>query len=275
MSSILDALERAAQERRQSNEEVLSSAISVADESQSPPCRRLLLGAVTIGVIIALWLLFADQTHQPEIVLGEKAQSSDSLAQPVATAGPERDIGQQSRRLNNLPLPGDKSVAEQIRNSGLPNQRPLVSEAVLSERRRPETLSVISSHGDSHSLANTNTVASVKKPQRPVATQGMKREEVVSAEPVVDEATHRVQTEQQQIPLVWELEQGLREELEQLKTSIHVYHQKPSQRFVIINMRRYTEGDNLGINGYRLYAIDRDGIIVDHGKGLVRLLRER
>ncbi|MCU7812942.1 MAG: general secretion pathway protein GspB, partial [Candidatus Thiodiazotropha sp. (ex Notomyrtea botanica)] len=75
------------------------------------------------------------------------------------------------------------------------------------------------------------------------------------------------------IPLVWELPQGLREKILQLKSSIHVYSETPEQRFVIINMKRYKEGDSLQPNGFRLERIDRDGVVIDHGDGLVRLLR--
>lgn len=77
------------------------------------------------------------------------------------------------------------------------------------------------------------------------------------------------------IPLVWELPQVLRDELQQLKISIHVYHKEPERRFVLINMRRYGEGDKLRGTDYLLKHIEREGVVVDYGDGLVRLLRER
>ncbi|RLW69980.1 MAG: hypothetical protein B6D71_08130, partial [gamma proteobacterium symbiont of Stewartia floridana] len=89
---------------------------------------------------------------------------------------------------------------------------------------------------------------------------------------VVDDAEESVD---ETIPLVWELPQGVRDELQQLKISIHVYHKQPERRFVLINMRRYGEGDKLRGTDYLLKQIEREGVVVDYGDGLVRLLRER
>jgi len=71
--------------------------------------------------------------------------------------------------------------------------------------------------------------------------------------------------------VVWELPQYLREKILQLKSSVHVYNANPAQRFVIINMHRYGEGDSLPPDGFRLKRIERDGIVIDYGDGLVRL----
>jgi general secretion pathway protein B len=91
------------------------------------------------------------------------------------------------------------------------------------------------------------------------------KREPVAAEPEVSEAEN--------IPLVWELPQNLRERVLELQSSIHVYSESPEERFVIINMKRYHEGDSLTSDGFRLQRIDRNGIVVDYGRGLVRLER--
>jgi general secretion pathway protein B len=117
-------------------------------------------------------------------------------------------------------------------------------------------------------------VASAEKPKQVATIPKVNDNQSASVASRVNETTAAEQEKHQQIPLIWEMDQALREELELLKTSIHVYNEIPSQRFVIINMRRYSEGDTLAVNGYRLHAIDRDGIVVDYGNGLVRLLRE-
>ncbi|MET0052596.1 MAG: general secretion pathway protein GspB [Candidatus Thiodiazotropha sp.] len=57
------------------------------------------------------------------------------------------------------------------------------------------------------------------------------------------------------------------------RSDIHVYHENPQRRFVIINMHRYVEGDRLKEKGYRLERIDKDGIVLDYGPGLVRIPR--
>ena len=73
--------------------------------------------------------------------------------------------------------------------------------------------------------------------------------------------------------MVWELSQNVREMELQLKSSVHVYSKQPEQRFIIINMRRYSEGDRLPLHGFLLERIDQDRVVIDDGEGLVRLPR--
>jgi general secretion pathway protein B len=188
-------------------------------------------------------------------------------------------------------------IADRIRNSSQPNQRPLVSEAVLSHKQtqkkvpalpkpKPESIEQvrIALEGPIDELTDAapklpatiaKQSASAEKPKQAAALPMVKGDQSASITSTVSETTDAALEDHQQIPLIWEMDQVLREALEQLKTTIHVYSETPSQRFVIINMRRYSEGDSLGVMGYRLHAIDRDGIVVDYGNGLVRLLREK
>jgi general secretion pathway protein B len=73
------------------------------------------------------------------------------------------------------------------------------------------------------------------------------------------------------IPEIWELPGTVQQRLKGLKVNIHVYNELPEERFVIIDMRRYREGDSLGRPGLRLDRITRDGVVIDYGDGLVRL----
>ena len=83
--------------------------------------------------------------------------------------------------------------------------------------------------------------------------------------------TDEAEDNTKQIPLVWELPANLQQKLSDLKINIHVYNDKPAQRFVIINMRKYREGDRLEPSGMQLERITRDGIVINHGNGLVRM----
>lgn len=293
MSSILDALERAAQERGPGNAG-MPPTLPVTGEPPSPVGRSAVLALLVIAVAAAAWLLFADQAGQAGNRPVEKGRAASPPAQSETTATPEMVVVSQSQPHNKPLPPRAASAVDRIRSSGQANQRPLVSEAILSTPPQPdasppvpgpEPVSVgeVAARGlgkgepvampPAGDLAPK--VAAAARPQ-PLAPAPERREEkTASAAPVAQEAADRGREAEQQIPLIWELDQGLREELERLEMSIHVYHRVATQRFVIINMRRYVEGDSLGVNGYRLHAIDRDGIVIDHGNGLVRLLRER
>ena len=60
----------------------------------------------------------------------------------------------------------------------------------------------------------------------------------------------------------WELPASVRSELPELKIMAHIYSDNPENRFVLMNGRRYVEGDSLG-DGATLAEIRREGAVVD------------
>lgn len=303
MSSILDALERASQERMPGKTDILPNATSFPDENH-PALRRWLMLAILLLLIVAIfWFLFTEYASKPETPR-QSEQQRPPVTKQQATQARVQDTSAVATEKNKPTVQKERLTAERIRSSGLPNQRPLVTEAMLSQKQQQKKISdhpkparveqaqtpprqTVKEPTRSQStlpadepkapppraIAKSDTVK--EKPQQDVTASDVDDKQFAEVESRVNEAASTEQMEQQQIPLIWEMDQALREELEQLKTTIHVYHEKPAQRFVIINMRRYSEGDTLGSNGYRLHAIDRDGIVVDYGEGLVRLLRDK
>lgn len=63
-------------------------------------------------------------------------------------------------------------------------------------------------------------------------------------------------------PMYWELPYALRRDIPELSISMHMYTEKPADRFVIINGERQVEGDTL-LSGLKLIAINPDSITVD------------
>ncbi|MES9943353.1 MAG: general secretion pathway protein GspB [Candidatus Thiodiazotropha sp.] len=303
MSSILDALERASQERMPGKTDILPDTTSLPDENHSALRRWLVLAILLLLIVAIFWFLFTDHAGKPETPRQIEQQEPTPTKQQ-ATQARVQDTSAGATQKNKPTVQKERLTAERIRSSGQPNQRPLVSEAMLSQKRQPKKISdrpeparmqqaqtpprqTVKESTRSQSplpavvpkaplprvVAKGDAVK--EKSQQGVTVSDVDDKQVAAVESRVNEAADAEQMEQQQIPLIWEMDQALREELEQLNTTIHVYHEKPAQRFVIINMRRYSEGDTLGVNGYRLHAIDRDGIVVDYGDGLVRLLRDK
>ncbi|RLW67852.1 MAG: hypothetical protein B6D70_00715, partial [gamma proteobacterium symbiont of Stewartia floridana] len=192
--------------------------------------------------------------------------------------------------------PKQPDLESQLLNSGMPSERSLMSEAKLSrpaepaQRLRHNVTNTTAAEQTPVSRENQMPAPLAKLEPPPALGPQQLKKPPVAAEPVmpqvnpvpqpiesqqsavVDDAEETVD---ETIPLVWELPQGLRDELQQLKISIHVYHKQPERRFVLINMRRYGEGDKLRGTDYLLKQIEREGVVVDYGDGLVRLLRER
>jgi general secretion pathway protein B len=61
--------------------------------------------------------------------------------------------------------------------------------------------------------------------------------------------------------------------LEPLRLDIHVYSQKPAERFVFINMAKYTEGDLLA-EGPKLITINEAGVVLLHQGHEFQVTRE-
>jgi hypothetical protein len=275
--------------------DILPEMVPLPEEKK--PLTGPLLAAALILLASAVALWFALDLGDGDTEQAPRHPQSTPQVAP-SRAMPESGTKRDAQR--------DLLAAERIRSSSPPNQQPLVSEARLSEkqrRREPQTSASVAGGqvpptadrpleqtdvaspaplAIDHDASAPETAVGVMEP--PSRTEGVKPPAMTSekgqARKLGVDPAQRVgddpeQTARAKIPLIWELDQGLREKLEQLKTTIHVYNDDPSQRFVIINMHRYGEGDLLGTTGYRLHEINRDGIIVDYGDGLVRLMREK
>ena len=80
-------------------------------------------------------------------------------------------------------------------------------------------------------------------------------EEQLAPEPIVDLYGD--------IPQLWQLPHLIRSQVPEVALSVHVYAPEDASRFVIINRKRYREGDL--VNGrIRLEAIIPSGVVLDH-----------
>ncbi|ODB91637.1 hypothetical protein A3195_09640 [Candidatus Thiodiazotropha endoloripes] len=290
MSSILDALERASQNRSSSEQELIPKGY---EESPGSGGWRIWIVVLVILLICGIvgFLFYQSQTSMVD------TEPPQAEAQPA----PE-SVNRVVPEVVTLPVakpvkPQKPGLESQLLNSGLPSERSLMSEAKLSRPAEPPQRL---RHNQTNAITVEQTPVSrenqippplaklepspaqqpepLKKP--PVAVPEPVSPQVKSVPQSIDSPQTAVADEAEEvvdetIPLVWELPQGLRDELQQLKISIHVYHKQPERRFVLINMRRYGEGDKLRGTDYRLKQIEREGVVVDYGDGLVRLLRER
>lgn len=74
-----------------------------------------------------------------------------------------------------------------------------------------------------------------------------------------------------QAPLLKDLPPDVREKLKTVKISVLVYAEPQAACMVYINSRRYRSGDRIGSEGYLIERITPDGIILDYGKGRVKI----
>ena len=75
--------------------------------------------------------------------------------------------------------------------------------------------------------------------------------------------TDNDKSDQEVLPSISELNLKGADALPDLHLDVHVYAAKPAERFVYINMRKYTEGSTLA-EGPVLERIRRDGVVLDY-----------
>jgi general secretion pathway protein B len=278
MSSSLDALERAQQERSHGVKRALDIAPSVKVAPQfNVPLILSLVALLVVAVLILFWLS-AETPGSPVEV------ETPSKAAPVVQEKPS-PVTPQVRVVSPPAEKPTLSVPDQLRRSALPSAKPLMDEAVVA---KPPVRPVVPPSAGRPALVPESQIATVPtvekasqaQPVERPASQAKRIVERPLSEPLVEtpvptpaEPELPLSPAEPEIPLVWELPQVEREKVLGLKSSVHVYSKDPAQRFVIINMHRYEEGDTLPPDGFRLERIDQDGVVIDYGGGLVRLLR--
>jgi len=278
MSSILDALERAEEERGHGAKRALGIAPPVEVGRRFNLPLILSTGALLVVVVLGLVWFSVESSAPPA------KQETPSQAAPIVREAPP----QVAPNVSMTPPPAEKpvlSVPDQLRRNALPSAKPLMDEAVVA---KPPARPVAPPPAGKPAVAPESRIATARPAEKAIQTQPPEKpasqadrivERPFSA-PVMEEqvplpveADMPLTPAEPEIPLVWELPQVEREKVLSLKSSVHVYSKDPTQRFVIINMHRYGEGDTLPPYGFRLERIDQDGVVIDYGGGLVRLLR--
>ncbi|MET0067452.1 MAG: general secretion pathway protein GspB [Candidatus Thiodiazotropha sp.] len=286
MSSILDALERASRERSDLLPPQAPGNPEVAPLLERHRGLWFLLGVLLVLAALLVYGLMSeparqDPVTQPEAPLADSPAESPSEPDAVAVPSPVPvSVPDLQSRLRDAGAPSEQSLlANAQTRAAPPPQQPsalpvevetvprtrvdTAPESVPAAPPRPAEQAPLAHLSPSPSPPAAASPLGVKQPAEAVALPPAR----VSPQPRTAEAAETA------IPLVWELPQSQREALLELSISIHVYHEKPERRFVIINMRRYVEGDRLKEKGYRLERIDQDGIVLDYGAGLVRIPR--
>jgi hypothetical protein len=253
MSSILDALEKVEDERIQGLPPGRLPAQRKVEE------RHLNTWVIAAGVVILLlvnltiWWLYFGEAPLIETPMAEASMTAISKSQPrlppvplVSTVPPKRAPSQvvQSRPKKLLSL--REQLSKNTSKNTTPSSTALMEQAQVVQARVQSDVAAKVPEADSESVSEIPP-------------------EVLPGPTAVAPG--------QEMPLVWELSQEVRERVLLLKSSVHVYNEQPEQRFVIINMHRFVEGGTLPLDGYRLHRIDRDGLVIDYGDGLVRLPR--
>lgn len=150
----------------------------------------------------------------------------------------------------NAPKPtGEKST---------PTQRTPVESYKPPVRSTPPTQAASSESGTTTRPVANTTDGRDDKPASALAD--------ATSEPMVEAARPKPKPKPEEpLPIgYWELPDSVRANVPEIKFSVLVYATRPSDRFVLINGERLTEGDNAGSN-LVVKEIRREGVIFSHG----------
>lgn len=239
MSLILDALKRSDRERRVAAGEPFAAS--------TPRRRRMgvvpvLLLVLLLGLLIAvLWLWRTDGWSKLTRLLpsGEPAAAEATVqtdADSAPVAAPAEPI--------STPEPGDGASAI----SG--------GDGAADAAANPTTPALVATATPTVELPQPRPAASRPQPEQPVAArQNDNRASRNSRRAEPDPP-------QQTAPLeIYQLPMGIRLQVPPLTMNVHVYAGQPENRFVLINMQRVEEGDE--IEGVIARAIRPDGILLE------------
>ena len=117
------------------------------------------------------------------------------------------------------------------------------------------------------SVTSPSPVAAIPEPPSPPR----RREPIPKLEPKPEPKPETKPEPRGATPLA-EMPLAFRQTLPSLAVNVHVYDDNPGQRFVLINMRRYREGDSLD-GGVTLDRITPEGVILHKGGERFRINR--
>ncbi|MGD8591120.1 MAG: general secretion pathway protein GspB [Chromatiales bacterium] len=285
MSSILDALERAEKERNQLDKKTFLDTVTAGPGLLQRRGLWVFVGILLlINLLVWLWVgMNPDQTSEQQANVRDQ---SAPRQQPMATADTVVSILEQPQvgkeRKSDPPLLVEALVSEKevmSKSTESVNPADVPATGVSSQATaRPQPLVEV---GKTETAGEPREPASIpsevmEEPVQTASPDESRLAKVTDAQLAVDELDRTVQQESEQdgteqIPLLWELPAKVQEKLSDLKINILVYDEDAARRFVIINMRKYREGERLVPSGMQLERITRKGIVVNYGDGLVRL----
>lgn len=258
MSLILDALKQADRERRRGQASDVTTLLQMTSE---PSLRRglriwLCLAVLGIGVGV-IWLV----SYTPRAPIIGKIP-----APPASTA--TKDLSPPIVRKE-----GGRPQKEYLTSRSLQKSPPMKIGSPLPKLTPSRPMTPMTPPAEETGSFNPKDTF-IQNP------------ESISAGPLEPASDPRVEKEDMDIPraelasdiqkddppLISDLPLEIQESLKGIEINAHVFNDDLPKRFVFINQRSYRVGDRIGDNGPLLKEITPDGIVVDYGKGLARLL---
>lgn len=238
MSLILDAINRADQERNQQNSTPnINSGYSPAVEAKRPIGRWLIEGAVILLIVTGITYSRFFQTQQAAII--------DTAEQTIVPDNP----APVNRSEQALPAVAPPPLATEPNPSG---------EAVISKKQIKS--------------ATSNTVLSLYQQSTPDSLVKPSNDKVTANKNTSSQAVvNNSQLILQQIPILAQMPQRFQNTIPSIDYSVHVYANSQKAGFVTLNGATRKIGDQI-YPGLRVIAILKNSVVLDYNNTQFRLL---
>jgi general secretion pathway protein B len=259
MSLILEALRKSEAERRRGRAPDLHAELPPAHaRSRRMPPPWLWIAATIVLLLVAM-LLWMRGRDAPGSVARDEQEPAANTAQEARAP---TDEGEPATASSPPPFPRVDRIAAPPAEPA-PTPAPAASPAPRIEEQNDNDAVATTAPAREATAApppSEPAVTATDAPPSPANTPAPTSAPApASASPPTRSAIARLS----------ELPPAERKQLPAMKLSMHMWNERPAQRFVIIDGQRYVEGDRIG--NAVIDAIDSDGVILDLNGRAVRL----
>lgn len=243
MSFILDALKKSENQRQRQIGPSFAD-VRVSRHTGEKPWWAVAVGALlVVNLAVLLVVLMRKGDDRPA------AAATAPTDAPVASASPHAPA---ARPGTQAPLPA--SASRLPRSNDALSWAPAHSSSSLADEA-----TVYEPAGPIQ--ANPSLAAAAQVPEGPPLVRAI---EAPSVAPVPAPARSQPgQVQHEEVLPTMDDVTGRGTSLPEMHVDIHVYSNNPAERFVFINMRKYTEGQTLS-EGPALERITNDGVVLNH-----------
>ena len=281
MSMILDALTRAEQERQIENQPNLKLVTPVKHRKKNTSNAWIWITVALIAnaVVLAIFLRPDSSQTDPKQI---EFNASDQTKTDVLVTTPTTAFSEEESLVTQAPMETTlisneveattefdaRPLSMEIEENTEPKiNRPLIYESKHDEIKQTSTAPqqqledvVMASVSNKGSVSFSDTELNLEEHEQPI---------VNAPKLLIDQGNEQSspQANSSNVPNLKDLPLSSRSTLSQYEVNVHVFDDNPEQRFVLINMNKYKEGDRVANNGPIVDEITREGVIVDYGNG--------
>lgn len=257
MSILLEALKKSEEQRQLGSTPNIHSQAGESQRS-GPPFRHWLpLALIVVSAVILTWFGW-QQFSRPEPagdVPVAESLTRDSGGTVTKDTGKQSAPAESAQRETDGPDRGDAVPRTPVEEFAAPPEQ-------KSEPAAPELRSISDHMAGAEAEPDAGPGREAPDEQAPPADD----REVADAAAVASQPKDSAyRPPQPGFITYWELPQGVRDSLPDIRITVLVYAQKPEDRFVLINGQRLVEGDEV-LNGVLLDEIKREGAVFRYRK---------